>query len=191
MRLPFAKAERNYIYLDANEEVSAIMNARPSDLFEAFREDHAVLGRGLHEISQHLRGGNLPAAKACGERVDREAGAHIAFEEQFFYPALRRLLGNAEADRLYREHGKGLSVIKALAELPEGAKLSEAERRALLQDAELMESHVAECGELFGAMGRIPLEDQKALFRELLALREKAPRWTEFATKAEIKNNSA
>jgi len=162
------------------------MNARPSDLFEAFREDHAVLGRDLHEISEHLRGGDLLAAKACGERVDREAGAHIAFEEQFFYPTLRRLLG--DADRLYREHGQGLSVIKALAELPEGATLSEAERRTMLQASELMEAHVAECGELFGAMGRIPLEEQKTLFWELLALREKAPRWAEFAAKADTKN---
>jgi hypothetical protein len=161
------------------------MNARPSDLFEAFREDHAVLGRDLHEISEHLRGGDLLAAKACGERVDREAGAHIAFEEQFFYPALRRLLGDAEAGRLYQEHGQGLAVVKALAELPEGATLSEAERRTMLLDSELMEAHIGECGELFGAMGRIPLEEQKALYRELLALREKAPRWTEFAAKAE------
>lgn len=164
------------------------MNARPSDLFEAFREDHAVLGRGLHEISEHLRGGDLVAAKACGERVDREAGAHIAFEEQFFYPALRRLLGDGKADQFYHEHSRGLSVIKALVELPAGTTLREAERRTMLQDAELMEAHVAECGELFGAMGRIPLEEQKALYRELLALREKAPRWTEFAAKTEAKD---
>jgi hypothetical protein len=167
------------------------MSARPSDLFEAFRQDHAVLGRGLHEISKHLRGGDLRAAKACGERVDREAGAHIAFEEQFFYPTLRRLLGDADADRLYREHGQGLSVIKALAALPEGATLSEAEGRMMLQNTELMEAHVAECGELFGAMGRIPLSEQTALHRELLALRAKAPRWTEFAARSATGNNGA
>jgi hypothetical protein len=167
------------------------MNARPAGLFEAFKEDHAVLGRGMHEISEHLRGGDLPAAKACGERVDREGGAHIAFEELFFYPALRRLLGDAEADRLYQEHGQGLSVIKALAELPEGAALSEPERRTMLRASELMEAHVAECGELFGAMGRIPLEEQKALCRELIELREKAPRWTEFAAQPKTRNNRA
>ena len=159
------------------------MSAWPSDLFEAFREDHTVLGRGLHEISEHLRGGHLPAAKACGERLDREAGAHIAFEEQFFYPALRRLLSNAEAERLYEEHGHGLSVIKSLAALPEGAPLSESERTSMLRDLELMEAHVAECGELFGTMGRIPIEEQNALYREVLALREQAPRWTEVTAK--------
>jgi Hemerythrin HHE cation binding domain len=167
------------------------MKPRSSDLFEAFREDHAVLGRGLHEISEHLRGGDLLAAKVSGERIDRAAGAHIAFEERFFYPALRRLLGDVEVDRLYQEHGKGVSVIKALAESPEDATLSDAERRKMLQDSELMEAHVAECGELFGAIGRIPLEEQEALYRELLALRDKAPRWTEFATKRGGKNHRA
>jgi len=156
---------------------------RPSDLVDAFKEDHAVLGRGLYEISEHLRTRNRLAAKACGERLDRQAGAHIAFEEQFFYPALRRILGDAEVDRLYQEHSQGLSVIKALAELPEDAALTEAERHTLLQASELMEAHVAECGELFGVIGRIPLEEQKALYRELFALREKAPRWTEFAAR--------
>ena len=182
-----SQAERNYSNFWVCEEVSAIMNARPLDLLEAFRRDHAVLGRGLHEISEHLRGGDLAAAKACGERVDRQAGAHIAFEEQFFYPLLRRLLGNAEVDRLYHEHGQGLSVIKALAQLPQRATLGEAERRTMLRDSEAMEAHVTECGELFGTMGRIPLDEQNALYRELVALRDKAPRWTEFAAKAETK----
>lgn len=159
------------------------MAARPSDLFEAFRQDHAVLGRGLQEISQHLKSGDLPAAKACGERLDRTAGAHIAFEEEFFYPLLRRLIGDAEVDRLYREHSQGLSVITALAALAEGAMPSEAEQQTMLQNSELMEAHVAECGELFGAIGRIPLDEQEALYRELLALRKKAPCWSELAAK--------
>ena len=53
----------------------------------------------------------------------------------------------------------------------------------MLRDLEVMQAHVAECGELFGAMGRIPIEEQNALYRELLALREQAPRWTEVAAK--------
>jgi hypothetical protein len=41
-----------------------------------------------------------------------------------------------------------------------------------------MESHIAECGELFGAMGRMPPEEQRAVYRELLELRSRGPRWT-------------
>ncbi len=157
------------------------MNAQPSGLFEAFKEDHAVLGRGLHEISKHLRGGDFVAAKACSQSLDRDAGAHIAFEEKFFYPALRGLLGDADVDRLYDEHRQGLGVIKALAELAPGSAPSEARRRAMLEGAELMEAHVAECGELFGAMGRVPIEEQNRLHLELLALRKQSPAWTEVA----------
>ena len=69
--------------------------------------------------------------------------------------------------------------------------LSESERQTLLEDLELMETHVAECGELFGTMGCIPLDKQQILHRELHALREKALRWTEFAAKAETKNKRA
>lgn len=158
------------------------MNAQPSDLFKAFKDDHAILGRGLHEISSYLRGGDFVAAKACSARVDRDAGSHIAFEEQFFYPALRRLLGDADVDRLYDEHRKGLAVITALAALAPGATPGEDARRAMLEGAELMEAHVAECGELFGAMGRVPLDEQNRLYLELLALRKKAPAWTDVAT---------
>lgn len=178
--------EHNYTVVNVDDEVCSMTNAwGPSDLADAFKEDHAVLGRGLHEVSEHLRAGDDRAAKARGERLDREAGAHIAFEEQFFYPALRRMLGDAEVDDLYGEHREGLSVIKALAELPEGAELSETDRQTLLHASESTEVHVAECGELFGVMGRIPLEEQKALYRELVALRERAPRWTEFAAARE------
>lgn len=158
------------------------MISQPSDLFQAFREDHAVLGRGLYEIETHLRGGDLAAAKADAERLDREAGAHIAFEEKVFYPALRRFLGDDEVDRLYHEHGEGLAVIRALAALEEGAALDEPARRELLRKAELMSAHVTECGELFGTMGRIPPDEQAALYRELVSLRQEAPRWTEIAT---------
>jgi len=67
--------------------------------------------------------------------------------------------------------------------LPEGAALSETERTAMLRGLELMQAHIAECGELFGAMGRISVEEQQALYRDLLTLREQAPRWTEVAAK--------
>ena len=190
LAIAFSPTEPAYINIRIPEELSAIMTPQPSDLFEAFKQDHAILGRGLHELSAHLRGGDPTAAKSVAERVDREAGAHIAFEEEFFYPTLRRLLGDSEVDRLHTEHDMGLSVIKTLLKMPEDTTPSEDERRTLLKNAELMEAHVAECGELFGAMGRIPPEEQKALYLELLTLREMAPRWTTFAASPERKKTA-
>lgn len=155
------------------------MNGRMSPLFDAFHSDHAELGRGLYEIETELRGHDIEAAKAAAERLDRDGGAHIAFEEHYFYPALRRLLGSEVVDRFYREHGEGLDVIRSLVQIPAGGQLTEKQRHELLSEAEVMQRHVVECGELFGAMGRIPPKEQEALHAELLRLRELAPRWTD------------
>jgi len=154
---------------------------RTPSLFEAFREDHAILGRGFHELSALLRAGDLPAARERAERLDREAGAHMAFEEQHFYPALRGLIGDTEVDRLHGEHEQGIEVVRALRALPEGGSLEPNQRRALLARSELMESHVAECGELFGTLGRIPPQEQAGLYDRLLELRARQPRWTGMA----------
>ncbi|MBM3551408.1 MAG: hemerythrin domain-containing protein [Alphaproteobacteria bacterium] len=150
-----------------------------SELFEAFKEDHAILGRRLHELSTNLRIGDLVAAKICADRLDREAGAHIGFEERCFYPALRPLLGDAEVERLLGEHRHGLRLVEELLKFREGATQDEAQRQRLIRQSEILESHIVECGELFGAMGRLPPEQQRALYRELLELRSRAPRWTD------------
>jgi hypothetical protein len=154
-----------------------------SDLFDAFRKDHAVLGRGLYEVALALRGNDFETARNAAGRLDREAGPHMAFEEQHFYPALRRLLGNAVVDRLYAEHGVGLAAINRLRSLPKGGRVVEAERAKLLENLELMQEHVSECGELFGALGRISPEDQEKLLDALLALRKQGSLWSELASR--------
>ena len=158
------------------------MTSPTSALFDAFRADHAILGRGFYELSALLRAGDIPGARSRAERLDREAGAHMAFEERHFYPALRRLIGNDEVDRLHGEHGRGLAVVRVLAQGPVDEPREEKEARWLLEGSELMESHVAECGELFGAMGRFPTGEQDELYRRLVALRGERPRWTEVAS---------
>jgi len=57
-------------------------------LFNAFREDHAVLGGSLNELGERLRATDVEGAKLAVEHVSKVAGAHIAFEEHDFYPAL-------------------------------------------------------------------------------------------------------
>lgn len=149
-------------------------------LFAAFREDHAVLGRGFHDLSQSLRAQDIAAARAAAQRLNELAGAHIAFEEQHFYPALVPLIGEDDVARLFQEHKIGLSVIEEL--LADGAEtLADAQWRSLLERAQEMEQHIAECGELFGAMGRIAPAERDALHRHLLALRRAGPRWTDLA----------
>ncbi|MDH3602316.1 MAG: hypothetical protein OEU26_22105, partial [Candidatus Tectomicrobia bacterium] len=51
----------------------------------------------------------------------------------------------------------------------------------LLEQSEAMETHIAECAELFEAMGRIPVEERRLLHQKLLAWRQRQPTWTDFA----------
>ena len=153
-------------------------------LFVAFREDHAVLGRGFHDLSQSLRARDIAAARAAAQRVDELAGAHIAFEERHFYPALVALIGEDDVARLFEEHEIGLSVIEELLAAAAAQTLGDAQWRSLLERSQEMEQHIAECGELFGAMGRIPPGEREALHQHLLELRRAGPRWTDLADPA-------
>lgn len=151
------------------------------ELFDAFQKDHATLGRGLYAIAECLRGDDLGGARAAANDLDRAAGAHIAFEEHDFYPALAPFLDKAEVDELYEEHRDGQATVKTLTSLDPDTPLDDARRAQLLEHIEQMEHHVSECGELFGAMGGLPAEEQAALLEKLETWRTKAPRWTELA----------
>jgi len=156
---------------------------RDDALFRDFREDHTVLGRGFYELGTALRGGDLEHAADLARRIDRQAGAHITFEEEEFYPTLRRFLREAEVDVMYREHEAGLDVIRTLVELPPGAPLSDERRRELVAEADEMSKHIVECGELFGALGRIPADERGKLHRRMLELRLQGRRWTVHAAR--------
>ena len=150
-----------------------------NQLFEAFREDHEKIGKGFFELSQSLRADDLDRAKAIARELDAEAGAHIAFEEHHFYPRLRPVLGDADVDRMATEHEIGLAVIKVLKRQPADEELSATKKANLLNDADAMSTHIAECGELFGAIGRLDTGEQQSLLDELLAWRQKRPTWSE------------
>ena len=113
--------------------------------------------------------------------LDEAAGAHIAFEETEFYPRLAPLFGQDEANRMRAEHTQGLAVIQALVNRPTAEPLDRVTCDRLLEQSEAMESHIAGCGELFEAMGRIPAEEQRVLHQKLLAWRQRHPTWTGFA----------
>lgn len=158
-----------------------------ADLFSAFAEDHAFLGKGFHELSQSLRADDPDATRSLAARLDLEAGAHIAFEEENFYPTLAGLLGEAEVQRMYQDHRIGLEVVERLCDSAPGSELSEELRAELLRNSEAMERHIAECGDLFEAMGRLASSEQEALHTELMEWRLKQPSWRRYAAKSKNK----
>ncbi|TRD11629.1 hemerythrin domain-containing protein [Erythrobacter insulae] len=153
-----------------------------SELFDEFRHDHQTMGRGLFAIAKALRAEDDQAAGSAARAIDRAAGAHIKFEELYFYPELRALLGNQTVDRFAQEHSEGLAAMVRLTALEESARLSDAERKHLLDQIETMRAHTDECGEHFGALGRIPRQQQESLLAALRKLRSEAQLWTQLAT---------
>ena len=51
-------------------------------LLAAFREDHAILGRGFNELSCCLRAADILGAARAAREIDEEAGPHIALRRK-------------------------------------------------------------------------------------------------------------
>ena len=149
-------------------------------LFDAFRQDHATLGRGLHRLRERLVAGDLAGIREAADRLDREAGAHIAFEEEDFYPALERFLSRSEIEDMYREHADGAALVRQ-AKTIERDTFSPEQQSSLIRRVDAMEEHVSECGELFGAMGGLTPAEQDALFARLRTWRDQRPTWSDYA----------
>ncbi len=149
------------------------------DLFTAFHEDHAAFGRMLHDLRTKISADDLGAAKALAKRLDKKAGAHIAFEESDFYPALKPFLSEQEVDEMYKEHAQGLSMVQCILNFSRSGKLDPSRRNSLIKDIERLETHVSDCGELFGAMGGLSLVRLQELWERLNYWRKKAPCWSD------------
>ena len=153
------------------------MTQKTSTLLQAFHDDHAVLGRGFGSLSAALRARQIGLACEIARTLDAAAGAHIAFEEQDFYPKLKDTLGEGELTRLYDEHRQGFAVIGRLLHLPAGESPDEGQMAEMIARSEKMEQHIAECGDLFQALAALPRDEQTRLLERLLEWRARQPRW--------------
>lgn len=140
-----------------------------------------MLGKGLHQLRSLILSDDLAELKTAATGLDEAAGAHIAFEEEDFYPALTAFLSKEEVDNMYAEHAHGAETLEAVKQLSDSEMQSSERREQLLQQIDEMETHVSECGELFGAMGGLDESQKDQLLLSLIRWREIAPSWTEFA----------
>lgn len=154
-----------------------IMTEIKDRLFEEFREDHAVLGKGFYQLAERIRAADAAGARHCADKIDREAGSHIFFEEEDFYPALKAYLSAEEIENMYREHADGRSLLQDILVLTDKALDSQDLQQQLLQRVQGMQTHISDCGELFGAMGGLDVNQQAELLRKLEHWRLKAPHW--------------
>ena len=147
-----------------------------AQLLEAFRHDHAMLGRGFNELSCSLRAGDAAGACAAARGLQDVAGAHIGFEEEEYYPALVPLLGEETVRRMRQEHCCALDVICTLLQRGLDLPLPSGLAARLLAQSELMEEHIADCGELFSALRSIPAGKQQELYDKLIQWRQSPER---------------
>jgi Hemerythrin HHE cation binding domain len=151
-------------------------------LAKAFLEDHKHLIQGFSRLLGALEEGDVTEASQIADDIDRLAGPHIEFEEEFFYPILEQVRGREYVSQLYKEHGAGLHAVKSLL----GAKsdLGSDETEALVSEAQTALDHAVSCGGLLGHVTALDEEQQVELLQKLLGLREQGRRWTELAEKA-------
>ena len=143
-----------------------------AQLLRAFQQDHAMLGRGFHELSCCLRDGDAAGACAAGRRIQQVAGAHIGFEEEAYYPALVPLLGEQAVRQMRQEHCCGIDAVSTLVARGPDLPLTPDLKARLLAQSEIMEEHIAECGDHFAALRRIPAAKQQELYEKLLEWRQ-------------------
>ena len=140
-----------------------------SELQEEFLQDHRVLTRGLNQLLDALQQGRVADAIALATELDDEAGAHMAFEEEIFYPRLAKVRGQDFVDRMVSEHEIGQRAIKALARRPAEIPLAEDEKRRIVDDLEVALGHVLSCGSMLSELGSGEVTEDTAALGRLLA----------------------
>lgn len=149
-----------------------------SALQQEFLDDHRILIAGLNKIIMALEGNQTAEAMRLAGELDRDAGAHMAFEEEVFYPQLAAVYGEEFVQQMLAEHEAGHRAIKSLVSLKESQELTDKERVGVLDDLGVALKHVMSCGTMLAELGSgKPEMDAQALDR-LRELRERAGRWS-------------
>jgi len=146
-------------------------------LFQAFKSDHALLGGGFYTLASCVRNKDISGAKSVATKINIDAGPHIAFEEEVFYPALKRFIEESELTEMYNEHELGRALLEKILALDESAELQEDLQKELLAEIDVIESHITECGELFGTMGRLNEQEMEHLYEKLKSYQLLSPNW--------------
>ncbi len=156
----------------------AVDTRKPNRLVEAFEEDHRHLTRGLHQLLEAVRRGDVSAAREVAKEVDRVVGCHIDFEERVFYPQLLDHLGSEYVDRLYSEHDAGKEALRTLLAEP-AQSLAPVALEKIASDLEIALEHALSCGTLLSHLDGLPPEQLEVMADRLEEARELGRRWTE------------
>lgn len=157
---------------------------RHTSLRAAFLQDHRKMTKGFFRLRQKLEAGDWTEARRIALAIDRDVGPHIEFEETVYYPRLVPVVGAANVDVMYAEHGIGLRLIQDLicagSTPPDSAVMSD-----LADRCQTMLEHAQSCGTLLSNLTGLPPDEQHELLTSLEHIRERGRSWTEFADRGE------
>jgi hypothetical protein len=162
------------------------MDTHRKSLQDAFIEDHRKMTMGFYRLRQSLEDADWPEARRLAEKIDRDVGSHIEFEETLYYPRLKPVIGAENISRMYEEHQIGLGLIRDIDALGPDEPENEVCSRLADRCREMLE-HAQSCGTLISHLTDLPQEEQAELLAELQEIRGRGTRWTEFAG---IRNSS-
>lgn len=148
-------------------------------LSQAFQFDHARLAQLSGNLRRALSNRDIIGARNIANDLDREAGAHIAFEEIDFYPALKPYLPEQDIEKLYLDHVAGLVTIEFILDDGPSQEIDERQFNMLIERIKAFEMHITVCGKIFTSMEALSSLRLQDLWERLVYWRRKAPRWTE------------
>jgi iron-sulfur cluster repair protein YtfE (RIC family) len=109
------------------------------DIYQKLAADHQKTREAIARLKQ-LNEGSANAREALFRQLKADIEAHVAFEEEVFYPAVaEREDGKSEIDEALAEHDEATAL---LAELDELDKASDEFALRLAELGEALEHHV-------------------------------------------------
>lgn len=158
------------------------MDMRHTSLRAAFLQDHRKMTKGFYRLGQKLEAGDWTEARRIALAIDRDVGPHIEFEETVYYPRLVPVVGAANVDMMYAEHGIGLRLIQDLMSAgstpPDSAVMAD-----LADRCQTMLEHAQTCGTLLTHLTALPPDEQNELLARLEHIRERGRSWSELANR--------
>lgn len=148
-------------------------------LSDAFLEDHQHLTRGLSAILESLEADDLASAVRIGEELDRHAGPHMHFEEEYFYPKVGAARGRGYEAQLLQEHETGRAALQELLAQGGATPLDPEAKQRIISGLREALDHTYSCGTLLSHVTTLPAEEQQHLLDALLQLRAHGERWTD------------
>ncbi len=121
-----------------------VTKTSPINVLEEFRQDHRQVRDSLLEIAERLEKGDVLAARALLDRINRLTGPHFRFEEENLYPALKVFLGEY-VDQLVGEHDGAIGAARTLVTLLASDTLTPDQGKAAASAARALLVHVSNC----------------------------------------------